>query len=79
MKAQEDADGSVPVTTPETPSQPDSWKKSITKHHVTCLECGARLNKIYSHLIEHFISTHYTFSVASDLPRMVGHVSCKPR
>jgi len=35
--------------------------------------------KMYAHLIEHFISTPYTFSVASDLPRLAGHVSCKPR
>ena len=46
MKAQEDADGSVPVTTPETPSKPDNWKKSITKHHVTCLECGASFKQL---------------------------------
>src|SRR5215470_17152433 len=41
LKAQEDADGIVPVTTPEIPSKPDNWKKSITKHTVTCLACGA--------------------------------------
>src|SRR5215510_2480782 len=38
LKAQEDADGIVPVITPETPSKPVTWRKSITKHTVTCLE-----------------------------------------
>jgi hypothetical protein len=41
LQAQEDANGSVAVITPETPPEPVNWKKSITKHTVTCLECGA--------------------------------------
>ena len=43
LQAQEDANGSVAVVTPETPPEPVNWKKSITKHTVTCLECGASL------------------------------------
>ena len=38
LQAQEDANGSVAVITPETPPEPVNWKKSITKHTVTCLE-----------------------------------------
>ena len=54
LKAQEDADGIVPVTTPETPSQPDHWRKSITKHTVTCLACGASFKQLsVRHLKEH--------------------------
>jgi predicted transcriptional regulator len=37
LKAQEDANGSVAVVTPEIPSKPVTWRKSITKHRVTCL------------------------------------------
>lgn len=40
LKGQEDAHGSVAVVTPETPPEPIHWKKSITKHTMTCLECG---------------------------------------
>jgi len=41
LQAQEDSHRSVAVATPETLPAPKPWKKSITKHTVTCLECGA--------------------------------------
>jgi predicted transcriptional regulator len=54
LKAQEDSDGIVPVATPETPSKPVNWRKSITKHTVTCLECGASFKQLsVRHLKEH--------------------------
>jgi predicted transcriptional regulator len=54
LKAQEDANGSVAVVTPETPSKPVNWRKSITKHTVTCLECGASFKQLsVRHLKEH--------------------------
>src|ERR687888_1249560 len=54
LKAQEDAHGSIAVATPETPSQPVNWRKSITKHAVTCLECGASFKQLsVRHLREH--------------------------
>src|SRR6266481_9682027 len=46
LKTQEDAHGSVASVTPETPPAPVHWKKSITKHRVTCLECGATLKQL---------------------------------
>ena len=46
LKAQEDADGIVPVTTPETLPAPVNWRKSITKHTVMCLECGANFKQL---------------------------------
>jgi predicted transcriptional regulator len=46
LKTQEDAHGSVAVATPETPSKPVNWKQSITKHTVTCLECGASFKQL---------------------------------
>jgi predicted transcriptional regulator len=54
LKAQEDANGIVAVATPESPAEPVNWRKSITKHHVTCLACGASFKQIsVRHLREH--------------------------
>jgi len=44
LQAQEDGHGHIAVVTPGTPPAPVNWRKSITKHHVTCLECGASFN-----------------------------------
>jgi len=46
LQALEDANGSVALATPQTPSEPINWKKSITKNHVTCLECGASFKQL---------------------------------
>ena len=40
LKAQEDSNGVVPGATRETRAEPVNWRKSITKHTVTCLACG---------------------------------------
>ncbi len=54
LKAQEDAHGSVAIATPETLSKPVHWRKSITKHTVTCLECRASFKQLsVRHLKEH--------------------------
>ena len=54
LKAQEDANGSVAVVTPEIPSKPVHWRKSITRRHVTCLECGASFKQLsVRHLKNH--------------------------
>src|SRR5215467_1652341 len=54
LKAQEDADGIVPVATPETPPKPVDWRKSLTKHTVTCLECGQSYKQLsVRHLKDH--------------------------
>jgi predicted transcriptional regulator len=45
LKAQEDANGSV-VVAPERSPAPVNWKQSITKYHVTCLECGQSLKQL---------------------------------
>jgi predicted transcriptional regulator len=69
LKAQEDADGIVPVTTPKTPSKPDNWKKSITKHHVTCLECGASFKQLsVRHLREHALDGK-SYRIKYGIPR----------
>jgi predicted transcriptional regulator len=54
LKTQEDAYGSVAGATPETPVRPVNWRKSISKHRVTCLECGASFKQLsVRHLKEH--------------------------
>ena len=54
LQAQEDANGSIAVATPETPPERVNWRKSITKHTVTCLECRARFKQLsVRHLREH--------------------------
>jgi len=46
LQAQEDSNGLVAAATPETPAAPGNWRKSITKHHVTCLACGASFKQL---------------------------------
>ena len=46
LKAQEDAHGSGAVATPATPPERVHWRKSITKHHVTCLACRASFKQL---------------------------------
>ena len=54
LKAQEDTHGSVAFATPKTLSEPVRWRKSITKHHVMCLECGQFFKQLsVRHLKEH--------------------------
>jgi len=54
LKTQDDAHGSVALVTPKMPPTPINWRKSITKHTVTCLECGASLKQLsVRHLKEH--------------------------
>src|ERR1700704_5538740 len=54
LKAQEDANGRGAVVTPATPPERVHWRKSITKHTVTCLECRASFKQLsVRHLREH--------------------------
>jgi len=54
LQAKEDANGIVAVATPEIPSKPVNWRKSITKHTVRCLACGASFKQLSGrHLKEH--------------------------
>ena len=54
LQTQEDSHSSVAIATPETPSKPVNWRKSITKHTVMCLECGASCKQLsVRHLKEH--------------------------
>jgi predicted transcriptional regulator len=54
LQSLEDATGSVAVVTPETPTEPINWKKSITKYTVTCLECSQPFKQLsVRHLKDH--------------------------
>jgi len=69
LKAQEDADGIVPVTTPETLPAPVNWRKSITKHTVMCLECGANFKQLsVRHLRGHELDGR-SYRVKYGIPR----------
>jgi predicted transcriptional regulator len=69
LKMQEDAHGSVAVAIPETPQKPVNWRKSITKHVVTCLECGASFKQLsVRHLKEHGLEGR-SYRIKYGIPR----------
>jgi predicted transcriptional regulator len=69
LKAQEDSHGSVAVATPEPPSKPVNWRKSITKHAVICLECRASFKQLsVRHLKEHGLDGR-SYRVKYGIPR----------
>ena len=69
LKTQEDAHGSGTVAPPETPSKPVNWKKSITKHTVTCLEWGASFKQLsVRHLKAHGLDGR-SYRIKYGIPR----------
>ena len=69
LKAQEDANGSVAIVISETPPAPVNWRKSITKHTVTCLECRASFKQLsVRHLQEHGLDGR-SYRVKYGIPR----------
>jgi len=69
LQAQEDAHGSVAVGTPKTPPAPLYWKKSITTHTVTCLECRASFKQLsVRHLKEHSLDGR-SYRIKYGIPR----------
>ena len=69
LKAQEDSHSSVAVATPETLSEPVHWRKSITKHAVTCLECGQSFKQLSAkHLVDHGLDGR-SYRVKDGIPR----------
>src|SRR5262249_34047665 len=68
LKAQEDTNGGMAVVTPTTP-KPVKWRKSITKHTVTCLECRASFKQLsVRHLKEHGLDGR-SYRVKYGIPR----------
>ena len=69
LKAQEDTHGSATITAPETPAAPVNWRKSITKHTVTCLECGASFKQLsVRHLKDHGLDGR-SYRIKYGIPR----------
>src|SRR5438128_252229 len=69
LQAQEDANGSIAVATPETPPDRVNWRKSITKHTVTCLECHASFKQLsVRHLKEHGLAGR-SYRIKHGIPR----------
>ena len=69
LKAQEAANGSVAVVTPEISPEPVNWRKSITKHAVMCLACGASFKQLsVRHLKEHGLDGK-AYRIKYDIPR----------
>jgi predicted transcriptional regulator len=54
LQAQEETDGTGSV---QTTTEPVNWRKSITRHAVTCLECGATFKQLSRHLAEHHLDS----------------------
>src|SRR6266404_9507339 len=69
LKTQENAHSSVAGVTPETPPERVNWRKSITKYHVTCLECRASFKQLsVRHLREHELDGK-TYRIKYGIPR----------
>jgi predicted transcriptional regulator len=69
LQAQEDSNGIVAVATPETQPEPVHWRKSITKHTVACLACGASFKQLsVRHLREHGLDAR-SYRVQYGIPR----------
>ena len=69
LQSQEDAHGSVAVVTPKTPPERVNWRKSITKHTVTCLECRASFKQLsVRHLKEHALDGR-SYRIKYGIPR----------
>jgi predicted transcriptional regulator len=69
LQAQEDANGSIPGATRETPAEPVNWKKSITKQHVTCLECGQPFKQLSVRHLRHHGLDARSYRVKYGMPR----------
>src|SRR5689334_16591520 len=69
LKTQEDTHSSVAVVTPATPPERVNWRKSITKHTVMCLECGASFKQwSVRHLKEHALDGR-SYRIKYGIPR----------
>jgi predicted transcriptional regulator len=69
LQAQEDSNGSIPGATPETPAVPVNWKKSITKHHVTCLECGQPFKQLSVRHLRHHALDARSYRIKYGMPQ----------
>ena len=69
LHAREASNGIVAAEAPETPPAPINWRKSITKHTVTCLACGASFKQLsVRHLRDHGLDAR-SYRVKYGMPR----------
>jgi predicted transcriptional regulator len=46
LKSREEAESPVPASAADEPRAPADWRTSITRHSITCLECGEILKQL---------------------------------
>jgi predicted transcriptional regulator len=69
LQALEESAGNTPGDLPEMPPVPIHWRKSITKYHVTCLECGQSFKQLsVRHLKEHGLDGR-SYRIKYGIPR----------
>jgi predicted transcriptional regulator len=69
LKAKEDVGAVSLVPNSETVQEPTDWKKSITRHTITCLECGANFKQLsVRHLRDHGLDAR-SYRVKYSIPR----------
>jgi predicted transcriptional regulator len=70
LKAQEEGNGSVTVETSKMlPPAPVDWRKSITKHTVACLECGASFKQLSIRHLRHHDLDPQSYRAKYGIPR----------
>jgi predicted transcriptional regulator len=66
LKSREESES--PVSAAETPPAPGAWRTSITRHTITCLECGAHLRQLTgNHLRQHGLNAR-TYRLKYGIP-----------
>jgi predicted transcriptional regulator len=54
LKSREEAEAQVPARAAPAPHAPADWRTSITRHSITCLECGEHVKQLTArHLRRH--------------------------
>jgi predicted transcriptional regulator len=46
LKSREELELPISASAADTPQAPADWRKSIARHSITCLECGAHLRQL---------------------------------
>ncbi len=69
LKEMEDSGNISPIPSTANPSERVDWRKSITKHTITCLECGSSYKQLsVRHLREHDLDSR-SYRTKYGIPR----------
>jgi predicted transcriptional regulator len=69
LKSREEAKAQVTAAAAGTAPAPADWRQSITRHSVTCLECGAQFRQLTGlHLRLHALDAH-SYRLKYGIPR----------